>query len=124
MAYNKYHMTKAHYINSKHDLPASILDTDYRTHNTSIESRSYGQLSKLLRGIFRIFSSEDAYMDVGGRTASGTSRRGNNENSDVKNSAEIKDNETQSLLDLENCANAARETEACGQYDWIKSSDE
>ncbi|MCZ6805198.1 MAG: hypothetical protein O7D86_15070 [Proteobacteria bacterium] len=38
--------------------------------------------------------------------------------------SEIKDNDSRSLQYLENCANAARETEACGQYEWINTSDE
>ena len=48
----------------------------------------------------------------------------NNESAIIRNMSRIKDNETQSIQALEKCANAARETEACGQYEWINKSDE
>ncbi len=114
MAYNKIQMTKAHNIGVKDSLPVSILDVDYRKQSTPIESRSHGHLSNLLQRLFRIFTSENKIMNTSA----------NNENAVIRNRSELKDDETQSLLDLENFANAARETEACCQYEWINTSDE
>ena len=112
MAYNKLQLTKAYYSDVKHSMPVSILDVDYRKHATPIESRSHGHLSKLLQGLIRVFASDEKNMIASANNAA------------VRNSSEIKNDETQSLLDLENCANAAREAEACGQYEWINTSDE
>jgi hypothetical protein len=82
-----------------------------------VESHSEGHLSKLMHDIFSIFSSGDE-KDNQVPT--------NNETMIFQHDLEsdIEVNEKQSLNDLEICANAARETEAYGQYEWINTSDE
>ena len=80
------------------------------------ESQSQGHFSKLMHDIYSIFTGEAKNSDV-------TTK---NENMITQHNLEIdiKENEKQSLNDLEICANAARETEAYGQYEWINTSDE
>jgi hypothetical protein len=114
MAHNKLQMAKADQIDVEHNLPVSILDVDYRKHSTPIESRSHGHLSNILQRLFRIFTSENKII----------SNSANNGNTVDRKISEIRNDETQSLQDLEVCANAARETEACGQYEWINTCDE
>jgi len=114
MAYNKFQLTKAHYSDVKQTLPVTILDVDYHKQSNPIESRSHGHLSRLLQGLFRVFAGKEKNMITSA----------NNESAVIMNISKIKDNEIQSLQDLEKCANAARETEAGGQYEWLNTSDE
>lgn len=114
MAHYKLQMTKAERIDERHNLPVSVLENDYSKYNRSHESRSHGHLSNMLQRLFSVFNSNEK----------NTSNTIDSKNKVTQDNLEIKDDETQSLLDLEVCANAARETEACGQYEWIKSSDE
>lgn len=112
MAHYKLQMTKAGRNDARHNLPVSVLENNYSKYHRSHESQSHGHLSNMLQKLFRAFKGNDI------NTPSTI-----NSNA-TQNSTDINNENTQSLMDLEVCANAARETEACGQYEWIKSSDE
>jgi len=114
MAHNKFQMTRANQIDTRHSLPVSALEIDYSRQSTSVESQSHEHLSNMLHRLFRVLTRNENRIN----------NNINNENIAIQNNSEIKNDDTQSLLDLEVCANAARETEACGQYEWINTSDE
>jgi hypothetical protein len=114
MTQNKSQMLEAHYNEPRYSLSNTAFDVDYRQHSTPGRSRSHGHLSKLLQSLRGVFINEKTNLD----------NSANNDINVANAKTEIKDDETQTLRDLEICANAARETEACGQYEWVKSSDE
>ena len=114
MTYNNLQLTKTHYKDAKQTLPVSVLNVEYRKQSALNERRSHGHFSGLLYSLFKLFSNKEKNMNT----------RANNDSAIIRNISAIKNDERQSLLDLEKCAKAARETEACGQYEWINTSDE
>ena len=114
MTQHKYQMSRASYYTPKHDLGVSGINSDYLKVLTTIDNPSHGQLQKFLRSLFDIFSDgENVDHDIS-----------SDENTIVKQNLGSNDNETRSLQDLENCANAAREIGICGQHKRINRTDE
>jgi hypothetical protein len=92
----------------RHNLPFSMLDREYPI---LIKNLAYENLSNLFHNLF--IHPEKSNLD--------------NKLLSIKithDMLETDKNEIDSLQRLENCANAARQTEACGQYEWVNKSDE
>lgn len=110
MASNRLQITKkTHDIGFKTGLSISVPDFEY---TNIVKNQSHSNSAGFLQMLFSMFANDEKNTII------------NNESKTVKNTTSVKDDETQSLLDLENCANAARESEGGGQYEWINSSDE
>jgi hypothetical protein len=101
----KFDMTKAHTINVRHGLPFSMFG---RKRPFLIKDSSHGNLNSLLHGLFKIFSHREKNSPIDNEKT---------ESEFSNNVTEKKENELHSLQQLENCANAARKTEAYGQYE-------
>jgi len=114
MTSNIFQLKKAHCIDIKQSLPGLIIDVDFRNHATEVKSRSHGHLNRFLHRLFGRFTRKEKKINSNAYS----------ENAIVRNISEMKDDETQLLLDLENCADVARTAEACGLYEWINKSDE
>jgi len=98
--------TKGQFTEIRHKLAISMLD-----HKTPVLIEN---LTGLLQRIF-VFSNNKEKNNPDNKTSS---------TKFVGESAKKQKNEIRSLQHLENCANAARQTEACGQYEWVNKSDE
>jgi len=98
----KFQMTKEHTIDLRHDLPVSMLD-----HKPSILNRNSPSVSlrTSFHRLFKIFSNKEQHSLI-------------NEGKSSTNDISIaKENESHSLQQLEDCANAARESEGYDQYE-------
>ncbi len=97
----RFQMTKARHIEVWQNLPFSM-----HNHKEAISLKipSYGNISTLFHGLFKIFAHE---------------KNNNTENEEavIENAPDSNIDETSSLRHLENCANAARKTEGYGQYE-------
>ena len=107
----KFQTIKAHSFDVRHILPLPL-----SAHKPSI-SNSYGYLTTLFQRMFKHekkdspITNETPTIELVGDTSE---KRNLGEN-------EI---EARSLQKLENCANAARQTEAASQYEWMDTTDE
>jgi len=101
----KFDMTKVHTIDVRHGLPFSIFG---RKRSFLIKDLSYGNLNGLLHRLFKIFIHEKKSSPIDNDKISGKF---------ADNTTEKKEDETRSLQQLEDCANAARKTGAYGQYE-------
>ncbi len=106
----KFDMTKAHTIDVRYGLPFSMSGR-----MQFIKDSSHGNLSALFQRLFKIFSHEEKNSPIDNEKIASEF---------ADNTTEKKENETRSLQQLEDCANAARETEAHDQYEWFNKSDE
>ena len=95
-------MRKAHTIDVRHGLPSSMFG---RKRSFLIKDSSYGNLSNLLHGLFKIFIHEEKSNPI------------DTEKIPDEFADNTTEDETRSLQQLEDCANAARKTEAYGQYE-------
>ena len=87
---------------TKDTLPKSIRNFVYARHNNQTEEKSPRHIGKIISDVFTIFTTEE--------------NNGLNKNDlELKPSLTVNYEEIQCLRDLENCANAARETGICGQ---------
>ena len=111
MAYNKIQISREYPYDLTSRLPISLRDTEKLKLTNSIKQGAMGHVNKWRRVLTTLFFSDKNSLNPGAEIKTKEITRGN-------------DTEKQSLRDLENCANAARETEACGQYEWVKTSDE
>jgi hypothetical protein len=104
----KFQTTKAHTIDVRHNLPFSML---HRKQFIFIKNTPIENLSALFQGLFKIFSHKE--------NKSINNEKMPDEFADKVKVIKKEDNETRSLQQLENCANAARKTEAYDQYEWF-----
>jgi hypothetical protein len=102
-------MPKTQMIETKNSQSFSMFT---RKKSIFIKNPFYGNMGILMQRFFGIFTNE-AIND-----------RPNHEKTAIESFDNARVDETNSLQHLENCANAARETEACGQYEWIDKSNE
>jgi hypothetical protein len=112
MTQHKYQMSQAYYYTPKHGLRVSGINSDHLEVITPNIIRSHGQLRQILQNLFNVFSN-------GGNNKHDNS---GDEGTNVKQHSDSNDVENNAMQDLENCANAARETGACGQYKWVKKN--
>jgi hypothetical protein len=103
----RFQTTKAQNIDIRKVIPLPVLN---HKQSMLIKNTTHGNLSSLLLGFFKIFTHEKDNVAIGNIIS------GNN--------TVERDNESRSLKHLEDTANAARETEGYGQYEWINKSDE
>ena len=94
----KFQMTKGHTIGLRRNLPVSM-------QSVLIKNQSSETLRTLFQGLLKIFFKKEKNNSI------------NNEKSFSNDILIVKENETQSLQQLEDCANAARKTEGYGQYE-------
>jgi hypothetical protein len=104
----KFQSKKALTADQSQNLPISMFG---RKQSNFIKKSSNKNLSHLFQRLF-LFNNKDK------------NNLTDNKDFFVPNSSKTGNNETRSLQDIENCANAAREIEAFDQYDWINKADE
>lgn len=105
MTYNKTHMAKIHFPLGKRPLTVSHTDFISLQQNDYFKTEKQGLVKSFIRRIHNLFTDkENKQHDI----AVEQSTFNQLQTIDV-------DKETQSLNDLENCANAAREIGICGQ---------
>jgi hypothetical protein len=103
----RFQTTKARHIDVWQNLPFS---EPGRKSFVLIKNSTHGNLNTLFQGLFKIFAHDKNNI-------------ANNEEIQIKNIPETRKIETRSLKHLEDCANAARETEGSCQHEWINKSD-
>ena len=109
MAHDKLNLTGQRYINVDKNVPVALFNLDYEQKNLYRNSNSgTGRFFRLIRGLFNLFNHHETNIDIV------TTNEELTENKIVRE----QHNDEQSLRDLENCANAARKSEAGGQYEW------
>jgi len=114
MTQHKYQMSQAYYLAPKHNLRVTEINPNYLKETTAINNNSRGQVGNVLQHFLKLFANEEQSKHTSA----------NDENIILKQNSIGNDDETRTLQDLENCANAAREIGACGQYKWINRKDE
>jgi len=114
MTQHKYQMSQTYYHTPKHDLGVSGINVDYIEVITPIKVREHGQLRQLLGNLFDVFSNKES-IKYDSPCEEDTIIKQTSDNNEVENTA---------MLDLENCANVAREIGACGQNKLKNKSDE
>ncbi len=103
-------MTKGQMVDRRHNMSLSIFahkssfETNYTSNNRSVRA--------LVQGLFNMFIKKENNESV------------NIEKQYISHALEENENETSSLQRLENCANAARETGAYSQNEWVNKTDE
>ena len=113
----KIQTAKAHSINIRHILPFSLSESKQ---SMLMKKKSSGKLTALFKRIFKhseTYSSNNDEMpmaELAGNTLNAKDQIAKEQRIKIQQGKSM---ETRSLEDLENCANAARQAGASGQYE-------